>query len=113
MAHRHNSHYRLFLKHWETNRLPSIQGGEILFVDDIQGFRSLDEMLAEFAEWGRHFYPASVAFQIGYPADKKWWETYRDPVKSIGEAIVNTIPNAMGIYWVDFTALEVFPPDQY
>ncbi len=107
---RHNANYRLFLKHWETNRLPSKLGDEILFVDDSQGFESLDQMLAEFTEWGRHFYPALVAFQIGYPADKKWWGGYPEPVKTIGEAIINSIPNTGGIFWVDFTALEIFPP---
>jgi len=30
-------------------------------------------MLSEFVDWGRQYYPAPVAFQIGYPADKKCW----------------------------------------
>jgi len=61
-------------------------------------------------EWGWRYYPAPVAFQIGYPADKKWWGKYSDPARTIGEAILKTVPNAMGLFWVDFTALEVFPP---
>jgi len=107
---KHNPQYRLFLKHWETSMLPPTQHDGILFVDDSQMFRSLDHMLAEFADWGRHYYPAPVAFQIGYPADKKWWGKYSDPARTIGEAILKTVPNAMGLYWVDFTTLEVFPP---
>jgi hypothetical protein len=109
-ARKHNSQYRLFLKHWETSMLPPTQREGFLFVDDSQMFRSLDHMLAEFADWGRHYYPSLVAFQIGYPADKKWWGKYIDPARTIGEAILKTVPNAMGLYWVDFTALEVFPP---
>jgi hypothetical protein len=109
-AQRHNAEYRLFLKHWETSMLPPTHREGILCVDDSQMFSSLDDMLAEFTDWGRHYYPAPVAFQIGYPADKKWWGGYRDPASKIGEAILKVIPNTMGLYWVDFTALEVFPP---
>ena len=109
-ARMHNLQYRLFLKHWETRMLPPTQRDGTLFVDDSQMFSSLDHMLAEFADWGRHYYPAPVAFQFGYPADKKWWGKFPDPAREIGEAILKAVPNAMGLYWVDFTALEVFPP---
>jgi hypothetical protein len=109
-AQRYNTRYRLFLKHWETSRLPPNHRDGTRFVDDSQMFGSLDEMVAEFADWGRHYYPAPVAFQIGYPADKKWWGSYPDPVKTIGEAILNAVPNVMGLYLVDFSAMEVFPP---
>jgi hypothetical protein len=105
----YNAQYRLFLKHWETSMLPATQRDAILFVDDSQMFASLDAMLAEFADWGRHFYPSPVAFQIGYPADKQWWASFCDPAKTIGEAILKAVPNTEGLYWVDFTALDVFP----
>jgi len=71
---------------------------------------SLDKMVAEFIEWGRYFYPAPVAFQFGYPDDKKWWSSCDDPSKVIGEAILAGVPNTAGLYWVDFTVLQVFPP---
>ena len=106
----YGSHYRLFLKHWEVAMLPPVLREGLLFVDDSQMFDSMEAMLAEFEAWGKHFYPAPVAFQIGYPADKKWWEKLNDPAKEIGLAILNSIPNTLGIYWVNFSALEVFPP---
>jgi hypothetical protein len=106
----YNPQYCLFLKHWETSMLPPLQREGILFVDDSQTFDSLDGMLAEFTEWGRHYFPSPVAFQIGYPADKKWWRRYHDPAKTIGEAILQVVPNTASLFWVDFTALEVFPP---
>ena len=90
--------------------LPPVLREGLLFVDDSQMFDSMEAMLAEFEAWGKHFYPAPVAFQIGYPADKKWWEKLNDPAKEIGLAILNSIPNTLGIYWVNFSALEVFPP---
>ncbi len=87
---------------------PTLREG-LLFVDDSQVFDSLETMVGEFAAWGKHFYPAPVAFQIGYPADKKWWSRLHDPAKEIGEAILSTIPNTQGIYWVNFSVLDVFP----
>jgi hypothetical protein len=108
--HGHNMQNRMFLKHWETNMLPPLTRDGILFVDDSQMFDSLEHLVEEFTAWGRHFYPAPVAFQFGYPADKKWWSQFEDPAKVIGEAIVKVVPNVAGLYWVNFTALEVFPP---
>ena len=88
---------------------PTLREG-LLFVDDSQTFDSLDKMVAEFAEWGKYFSPAPVGFQFGYPADRVWWGKFADPPKTIGEAILSAVPNTTGLYWVDFTALDVFPP---
>ena len=107
---KHGERYRLFLKHWEADRLPAKLRQGLLFVDDSQMFSSLDEMVAEFSRWGCHFHPAPVAFQIGYPADKKWWGDYRKPLNTLGEAILRDVLNTAGIFWVDFSALDVFPP---
>ncbi len=109
-ARAHGTQYRLFLKHWEASMLPPTLRDGLLFVDDSQVFDSLEAMIEEFAEWGKHFYPAPVAFQFGYPADKKWWGQLHDPPKEIGEAILSKIPNARGMYWVNFSVLDVFPP---
>ena len=106
----HGEQYRLFLKHWETDMLPPSLREGLLFVDDSQLFDSLDKMVAEFTEWGKYFSPAPVAFQFGYPADRTWWGKFADPPKSIGEAILSGVPNTSGLYWVDFTALDVFLP---
>ena len=66
-------------------------------------------MVDEFAEWGKHFAPAPVAFQIGYPSDQPWWGKLSDPPKEIGDSILQQVPNTEGIFWVDYSALDVFP----
>lgn len=106
----HDPSYRLFLKHWEAAKLPPTLRDGLLFIDDSQILPSLDAMVAEFAEWGRSFAPAPVAFQFGYPSDRPWWRQLDDPPGDIGRAIVAAVPNAAGLYWVDFTVLDVFPP---
>jgi len=109
-AQSHGSQYRLFLKHWLTEKMPPTVREGILFVDDSQEFSSLDEMVNEFEAWGKTFAPAPVAFQYGYEADRIWWSKLQDPPGEIGRRILVTIPNTEALYWVDFTALEVFPP---
>ncbi len=109
-ARRHGEHYRMFVKHWKTEMLPPNNREGMLFVDDSQNFESLDQMLSEFAEWGKYFYPSPVAFQFGYPADKKWWSAYPDPLKEIGESILRVVPNTAGLFWVNFSLQELLPP---
>ena len=106
----HNPSYRLFLKHWEASKLPPTLRDGLLFIDDSQILPSLDAMVAEFAAWGRSFAPAPVAFQFGYPSDRPWWRQLADPPRDIGQAILAAVPNAAGLYWVDFTVLDLFPP---
>jgi hypothetical protein len=106
----HKPQYRLFLKHWETAKMPPTLREGLFFIDDSQMFQSLEQMAAEFAKWGTTFAPAPVGFQFGYPADRKWWGAYDDPAQKIGQAILERVPNAAGLYWVDFTVLEVFKP---
>lgn len=89
---------------------PTVREG-ILFVDDSQILPSLDAMIREFADWGRTFAPAPVAFQFGYSSDRPWWRHLDDPAREIGDRVLEAIPNTEGLYWVDFTVLEVFPPE--
>ncbi|MDH3308781.1 MAG: hypothetical protein OEO77_14860, partial [Acidimicrobiia bacterium] len=83
----------------------------LFFIDDSQILPSLDAMVEEFAEWGRAFAPAPVGFQYGYASDRPWWEQLEDPPADIGQRILDSVPNAKGLYWVDFTVLDVFPPE--
>jgi hypothetical protein len=106
----HNPNYRLFLKHWEQEKMPPTVRDGLVFVDDSQQFESFDAMVNEFAEWGNAFAPAPVAFQFGYYSDRTWWKELADPPAEIGKAIVEAAPNTEALFWVDFTALEVFPP---
>ncbi len=108
---RHNPDYGLFLKHWEIGKMPPTVRDGLIFVDDSQILPSLDAMVDEFAEWGRAFAPAPVAFQYGYPSDRPWWSKLEDPPGDIGRAILDRVPNTGGLYWVDFTVIDLFPPD--
>lgn len=101
--------YRLFLKHWQPHKMPPTARDGILFLDDSQQFASLDQMTAEFAEWGNKFAPAPVGFQYGYPADRAWWQALPDPPRQMGECIREKVPNTAGLFWVDFTARQIWP----
>lgn len=109
-AREHDPSYRLFLKHWLTEKMPPTVREGILFIDDSQIFPSRESMVEEFARWGQTFAPAPVGFQFGYPSDRPWWRSFDDPPAEIGRKILEAVPNAEALYWVDFTALEVFPP---
>jgi hypothetical protein len=104
--------YLFFAKHWLSEKMPPTYRDGMMFLDDSQQFESLEAMIAEFEEWGRHFAPAPVGFQYGYPADRKWWGTLPDPPGDIGQALLETIPNTTDLYWVDFTAREIWPPGE-
>ncbi|HEU0293261.1 MAG TPA: hypothetical protein VFR47_11030 [Anaerolineales bacterium] len=107
---KHNPAYKLFLKHWEKEWMPPTERDGIFFVDDSQQFESFNQLVNEFAEWGQAFAPSPVGFQYGYPADKVWWQDLRDAPKDIGQALLDRVPNTAGLFWVDFTVLDVFPP---
>lgn len=108
---KHNPNYRLFLKHWDEAWMPPTIRDGILFVNDSQQFESFEHMKSDFIKWGNTFAPAPVAFQYGYPADKFWWQELQDPPKDIGQALLDSIPNTQGLFWVDFTIIEMFPPE--
>src|SRR5262249_51950119 len=112
LARSFNPKYRLFLKHWLPEKMPPTFRDGILFVDDSQILPSMDAMVDEFAQWGRIFAPSPVAFQYGYPSDRPWWSQLKDPPKEIGDGILKAVPNTEALFWVNFSVLEVFPPDQ-
>jgi hypothetical protein len=101
----------MFLKHFRGNVMPPTVRDGIMFVDDSQIFKSAEEMIDEFAKWGKTFAPATVGFQYGYQSDKPWWGKMKDPVKEIGDRILAATPNTETLIWVDFSVQDVFPPD--
>lgn len=107
---RHGPNYRIFLKHWLIAKMPPTAREGILFVNDGQSMPGLEAMVRGYARWGRAFAPAPVAFQVGYRSDRPWWIRFDDPPWQIGRAILDGVPNTESLFWVDFTALEVFPP---
>ncbi len=110
-ARSHNPAYRMFLKHFRENVMPPTFREGIVFVNDSQIFKSSDEMIEDFATWGKTFAPAPVGFQYGYRTDKPWWGLMKDPVKEIGDRILAATPNTEMLIWVDFSVQDVFPPD--
>jgi hypothetical protein len=105
----YNSNYRLFLKHWDQAYMPPTYRGNIIFVDDSQGFKNLSAMVNEFKAWANYFSTSTVFFQVGYARDKKWWSKLANPPKDIGDALDAAISNPMGVFWVDFTLTDVLP----
>ena len=71
----------------------------------------MDAMVDEFAQWGKTLASAPVAFQFGYPSDRPWWSQLKDPPKDMGTRILRVVPNTEALFWVDFSVLEVFPPN--
>ncbi|MCC6261076.1 MAG: hypothetical protein IT311_09445 [Anaerolineales bacterium] len=105
-----NPNYYLFLKHWDAEWMPPTYRDGIVFIDDSQQFESFEQLIDEFSAWGKKFEPAPVGFQYGYPADKKWWSKLQDPPAEIGQAVLERAPNTIGLFWVDFTLFDIFPP---
>jgi hypothetical protein len=111
LARSYQPHYRLFLKHWLPEKMPATVREGLLFIDDSQIFPSLEAMVEEFAVWAKTFAPAPVAFQFGYTPDRPWWGVLADPPTVIGKRILAAAPNTEALIWVDFSVLEVFPPE--
>ncbi len=110
-ARAHNPAYRMFLKHFRENVMPPTFRDGVVFVNDSQIFKSVEEMIEDFSTWGKAFAPAPVGFQYGYNSDKPWWGLMKDPVKEIGDRVLATTPNTEFLIWVDFSVRDVFPPD--
>jgi hypothetical protein len=108
--HSFNPEYKLFLKHWLTEKMPPTVRKDIEFIDDSQYFDNLGQMVNEFKDWANYFAPSKVGFQYGYDGDKHWWSAYDNPVLTIGEEILSKTTNTTGLFWVDFTLKETYPP---
>jgi hypothetical protein len=105
----HNPAHRLFLKHYDKSWLCQKHRGQIVFVDDSQQFPDLATAVTEFGAFAAHFYPNPVMFQIGYPADRKWWGELPVPPKDLGQRLAAVTRQECGIIWVDFTLRQVLP----
>ena len=106
----YNTNYLVFLKHWLTEKMPPSYRTGLVFIDDSQGHGSLNAMVTEFSNWGQTFASSPVGFQYGYQSDKTWWSNLNDPPRTIGNALLASIPNTRDLVWVDFTAYDIWPP---
>ena len=112
-AKKPTANYKVFLKHWLTTQMPpTYRNDALVFVDDSQGFRSMDAMLTEFAAWGAAFPKSKVGYQFGYASDRSWWSRLTNPPQEIGNGILSrnsTNLNTSDLFWVDFTAHDIWP----
>ena len=115
VLHKIDTSYSLFIKHYNQNWMPPDYRGKLFFVDDSQDFNWDDDgfqlMIDEYKDWGAAFTPNASGFQFGYPADENWWSEFDDPPQTIGQALIDNIPECKGIFWVDFTITDIFPLD--
>ena len=51
-------------------------------------------------------------FRCDHLSDGEWWSGLDDPAREIGRRILDVAPNTEALFWVDFSVLEVFPPDE-
>jgi hypothetical protein len=106
----HNSHYTLFLKHYDRSYFPRHYRGRIVFIDDSLGFTGFNSFLAEMKAFARQFYPSRVLFQYGYQEDRQWWRKLgRQPMKRIGDKLAAQTRQQMGLIWVDFSLKGELP----
>lgn len=104
-----NSHYTMILEHWLPEKMPTTARDGLIFINKGLGYTSLETMTADFTTWGDHFYPAPVGFHAGYPTDEPWWSALENPPGDIAAALLPTIPNTTGLFWVDSTIDELVP----
>jgi hypothetical protein len=98
----------LFLKHWQVSHMPpSYRHERLWFLNDSQKFRNLPALLRDFAAWGSYFKGQTVGFQYGYPSDRNWWRRMKQPTVELTAAVLEKIPDAGFVFWVDFTAEQV------
>jgi hypothetical protein len=103
----HNRSYRLFLKHYDKLFLCPVYRGQIIFVDDTEQFRDMNELVTEMIDFADCFFPNPVVYQIGYPEDKNWWRRYPFPLMHIGRTLAQNTQQDCGIIWVDFTLRDL------
>lgn len=106
----YNKNYSLFLKHWDIRWLPPLYRGDIIFVNDSQGFSSLNAMKEEFQTWAEYFYPNRIFIQTGYEADRDIWEEFDDPAGKLSRYLTEDMKQRYGFFWVDFTLHQLFYP---
>jgi len=83
--------------------MPPTYRDHMVFVNDSNGFSSMDRVKKEFGEWAQKFSSNTVFYQIGYKDDQNYWGS--NPVK-FAKDIVNEVTQYnkhVGILWVDFT----------
>lgn len=99
--------YRLFLKHWDSDWMPPRYRGDLIFVNDSQGFDSLATMKNEFLAWADTFYPNPVFFQTGYDSDRDLWSALESPVRDLHRILSEDVRQPNGFFWVDFTLRDL------
>lgn len=101
-----NTNYRLILKGENADRLPRTYRGDIIFMSDRAGFRSVLEMAQVQSSFADRFYPNLVFFAIGNPADRYWWSRFKKPQERIGDAVADRVRQECGFAWSDATLKE-------
>jgi hypothetical protein len=98
-----NKDYTVFVKHWETEKMPKSYRDGLIFVDDSQGLHDKNGVKKTFSKWAEYFKDNPVWFQIGYNADQSLWKKNPIEFANIVKEAGLSKNKRVGLVWVDFT----------
>lgn len=102
-----NAEYKLLLKHWDINKIEKYDNKDLLYLQSMEGIKSLEELIDRHKIWSRFFYPNSVGSEVGFVKDMLFWSHFDDPINDIPSILDKYTKEKSSFFWSETSLYEV------
>lgn len=100
----YNSSNKLILKHWNINMVEPYLKTDVIYIQNMEGVSSIDELEKRYKLWERKFFPSPVGMEIGFKEDLYLYE-YNNPIRDIVN-LFNDERDNLSLFWCEETVIE-------
>lgn len=94
-----NPKYKLILKHWNINNIEHYDDNDIIYLQSLEGVRSIKELKNRHQLWYKKFYPSNIGIEIGFSKDLEFWKTIPNSKTRVPKMLNSNLDIKSSVFW--------------
>lgn len=102
-----NTQYKLVLKHWDINKIQKYDSEDVIYLQSMEGIKSLEELIDRHKIWSRFFYPNRVGLEVGFAKDMLFWSHFDNPIADIPSILDKYTKEKSSFFWSETSLYKI------
>lgn len=103
----YNEKYKLILKHWDINKIEKYDNKNLIYLQSMEGIKSIEELIDRHKIWSRFYYPNSIGIEVGFIKDLKFWNSFKEPLKEIPLIMDKLTSEKSSFFWSESSLHQI------
>ncbi len=97
----------IILKHWNIDSIENLISPKLVYLQNCENIKSIDELKSRHILWSRKYYPNKVGVEVGFETDRAFWSSFKNPIYTIYDELYSINKTNLFYYWNESTLRDV------